>query len=490
MRQFLTELRQFRNSLPTGQDTSLVWLGLLLFIILVIGVLLPLIPEDYWWYVRLGQEISRTGQIPQVDTFSSTQAGQPIVYHSWLSAVILWLMHHWGGLTLTVLGRAVLLAGLYGFVWQSCRFAGAGPRLASGVTLLAALASSYNWMMRPQTFSYPLFGLMVLLLWYQPGRLRWLLPLIMALWVNLHGAFILGFGLVGAVFLGGESDRKTTLVILGAMFLASLVTPRGFGAWTYVLTLLTDPSSQQLGTEWRPPTNEGWQGTLFFGWLLLFAPLAAMSPARLSLTHWLWFLIFGWMAMSGVRYVIWFTIILAPLTAHLLAPLIGHYTDSRLTTGLPTLNRAIVGLLFLLVIPLLPGLREQWWPDAPPVLSANTPVEATTWLAARPDLPGPLWSHISFSSYLIYALPERPVWSDTRLELYPLEQSERYLTISKAAPGWQDLLAEEQIRLLMIDRVMQANLFEAVQQSTEWQLAYEDNRVAIFSRRTNYQFVQ
>lgn len=482
----MSDLKAFCAQFPTGRDTSLIWLGFTSFIILTLGILLPLAPEDYWWYVRVGQQISQTGHIPTVDTFSYTQHGQPMGYHSWLSALFFWGIHTLGGPTLTVLVRAVLITLFYLFIWQACRIASSGPRLASAVTLLAALASSNNWTMRPQTFSYPLFGLMLLLLWYQmvaKGKLLWLLPLIMLMWVNLHGAFVLGFLLVGAIFLGQPDLRKPLSLVLLGMLAATLVNPRFYEVWLYIVTLLTDPSSQQLGPEWQPPTSKGWQGSLFFAWLLLFAPLVGLSKNRLTGSHWLWFLIFGWMALSGLRYVIWFTAILAPLTAHLLPPVMGRYADSFVPRGIPLFNRAIVLMLLLFALLLLPGVREHWWPDAPPVLTANTPVEATAWLAEQPQLPGPLWSHISFSSYLIYALPSRPVWSDTRLELYPLDQSQRYLAISGAAPDWQTLLDDEGINLLMVDKIEQANLFTMLHRSETWQLQYEDPRVAIFSRQ-------
>ena len=473
------------NLFPTTRDSSILWWGLIIFIVLTIGVLVPVAPNDYWWYVRVGRDTITTGAVPTVDTLSYTQTGQPVVYHSWLSAVIFWILHRLGGTTLTVLVKGILLAVFYTCIWYTCRLAGAGPRLASAVTLLAALAGSNNWAMRPQIFSYPLFGLTLALLWrgqMDKSKLLWVLPFIMALWVNLHGSFILCFLLVGAALVGGNGNRKRLLIVLGCMALASLLNPRGFGSWAYVLSLLTDPSSQQLGIEWHPPTIEVWQGALFFIWLLLFAPLVAFSSKRLSATRWLWFVGFGWMALSGVRYVIWFLAILAPTSAYLLEPLVGQHLAWATTKGVPTLNKAIALMLLLLPLTLLPGVREHWWPDAPPALAPNTPVEATAWLTAHPELPGPLWSDIAFSSYLTYALPEHPVWIDTRFELFPLEQWKRYIAIVEAAPNWQDLLAEEGIDLLMIDPRAQSRLYKALQHSPEWSNCYQDETAAIFTR--------
>ncbi len=487
---------------------SLLWLGLPLSFIFSIALLLSISPSDYWWYVRLGGDIVRQGAIPTVDTYTYTRAGEPFVYHSWLAGVLFWGARQLGGNTLTALLRGVLLLAFYALIWKTCRLAGAGPKLAALLTLLAAMAGSNNWAMRPQLFSYPLFALTLLSLWqWRLGKNAWLwlLPPIVALWVNLHGAFALPFLLVGAAIVGGGGNRRALLLALGGMLLASLLNPRGAGAWSYVLTLLTDPSSQQLGAEWKSPTTDSWQGKLFFAWLLLFPVLvfSAFSRQRpalslsngsavsrqshplstvyhLQTTDWLWFLGFGWMAVSGLRYVIWFLAILAPLSATMLAPLAGRFFDRRRSTGIPAMNAAIFALLLLMPLALLPGVREIWWDESPPQLSENTPVAATEWLAQRPELPGQLWADLAYSVYLIDALPQRPVWIDTRFELFPPQQWERYVEISEAAPGWEDALAQDGAKLLLLDAQHEARLVKAAGQSAGWKEVYRDERAVIF----------
>jgi hypothetical protein len=472
---------------PSQQSVALLWLGLALTFILSFAFYQSVVPNDYWWYVRLGEEIVTSRAIPQVDSYSYSQAGQPMVYHSWLAAVIFWLTYQTGGLTLTVLLRGGLLAFFYTFVWQTCRAAGAGPRLASLIILLTALATSNNWVIRPQLFSYPLFGLTLWLLWrWQQGRPGWLwaLPVIMLLWVNLHGAFILGFLLVGAALIFGRGDRRALLWALLAMGLVSFMTPRLWGSWAYVFALVTDPSSQQFSVEWRPPTSADLPGKLFFGWLLLLPPLVYLSPRRVHWLHWVWLLGFGWMAVSGVRYVIWFLAILAPFTAHLAVPLVGRYLDRPVKEVKPAFNGLITALFLLLSLLFLPAPRQLLLGElAPPPLSANTPVEATDWLAANAaHLPGPLWADLNFASYQIFALPEYPVWIDTRFELYPPEQWERHIRLATAAPDWRDILNEEGINLLLLDPANQPRLAQALAAVDGWALCYEDEVARLYVR--------
>ncbi len=345
-----------------------LWLSLLLFPLLAIAFLLPLTPQDYWWYLPLGKTILASGSVPSVDTFSFSSAGQPIYYQAWLAAVAFWIIHRLGGLTFTFLLRGVLLALTYGLLWRLMRRLGAGPQLAAGVTFLAALASSNNWSIRPQLLVYPLFVLTLWLLysWLRGEQNRlWPLPFISLLWCNLHGSYVLFFILLGTALLLGAGDRKKLLLWSLASAVVMFINPRGPGLLFDTLDMLRSPSNQSFSTEWSPPVNLGWQMNLFFGWLLLLAPLAAWSPRKLSRLEWSWMLIFGWMALSGTRYGIWFLLLMALYTAGWLADWGRRFLDRPRPEGSAFLNISIGLLLLLLSLLLLPGLRERWWAAAP-----------------------------------------------------------------------------------------------------------------------------
>jgi len=472
-----------------------LYLGLVLFFILTIAFLLPVTPNDYWWYVRIGRDTLQSGAIPAVDALSYTQSGQPVVYHSWLSAVLFWLLYRAGGLPLTFLARGVALALAYALVWSLARQAGSGAKLAGLLTLLAALASSNNWSMRPQIFAYPLFALALCALYrWEGGRTKtvWLLPVICLLWVNLHGSFVLLFLLAGAALVFGKGNRKALALALGASLAVTLLNPRGFGAWTYVVASLSTPASQSFSVEWNPPVNTGWQMNLFFIWLLAFPFLAASlrchsgqaSPRKLSRTEWVWFLGFGFLALWGERYVIWFILILTILTASLLAEWGGRWLDRPRRGGIPALDFSLAALFVLLPLAALPGLREGWWDKSPSPLE-NTPVQATAWLAQHPELPGPLWSEIGFSSYLEFALLFRPTWIDTRFEVFPVTQWEQYRAVSSGEWNWQSLLDEAEVNLLMASKSKQPRLLTALESSPAWCQVYRDEVAVIYQRNTS-----
>lgn len=466
---------------------DLLWLSIALLILLSLALLLPLSPQDYWWYLRLGQDVIRNGSVPTIDTYSFTRAGMPFFYQSWLAAVIFWKTYQTGGLMLTFFLRAVVIVITYSLLWSLVRNAGAGPRLASLLTLLAALAGSSNWSFRPQLFIYPIFVLTLFILskWTQgKNKTLWLLPFLSMLWVNLHGSFPLLFLLGAFAFLFGKGDKKQLAIALGISVVTLFVNPHGVEVFGYVQDMLSAPSNQQFSAEWMPMVNRGWQANLFFLWLLVFAPLAALSPRKLTLSDWVNFIFFGWLALIGLRYVIWFTFIMAILTASLLAEFGARYLDSPIENERPVINLFAACLLLLIPFLLLPGLRDSWWPDAPKAYDSANPVQAAEWLFARPELTGPLWSDYSFSSYLIFALPSRPVWIDTRFELYPPGQWEKYLAIANASPQWENLLDEEKIQLVMLSTNGEPLLISAMKNSNQWCEKYRDEDSVIFSKGT------
>jgi hypothetical protein len=453
----------------------------------VIGLafLLPVAPNDFWWYVRIGRDTLASGAIPEVDTLSSTQASSPVVYHSWLASIILWLSYKTGGISLVVLLRGFLVGAAYTLLWLFARRMGAGVRLASILALVAALTGSNNWAVRPQLFTYVLFLLILWVLWdWHGGKKKslWILPILSLLWVNTHGSFVLVFLLGGVSLIFGRGDRRALAIALGAGMVFTLINPRGWQAWTYVLDMLSAPSNQLFSIEWLAPINNNWQMNLFFLWMLLFPLAVALSSRRLDRFEWALFLVFGFLAFSGLRYVIWEIFILVILSAALLAEFGNRWLDKPDRKSIPAMNISLSVLFLLLSFIFFPSVRFALWKDTAPAIYSNTPIEATQWLTSHPELPGPLWADLAFSSYLVYALPERPVWIDTRFEVYPVEHWQKFKAIDSARWDWQILLDEAGANLLMISRASQPELLGALEKSATWCDVYQDEQAVIFTR--------
>ena len=470
---------------------DILFLSLTLLVLVMLSLQLPIIPSDYWWCLRVGHETILNKAVPAIETFSWTQTGKPIVYQPWLACVAFWSIYNLGGATLTFLLRAILLAIAYGVIWYMARRE-SGPRLASILIIVLGLATSDNWVMRTQLFAYPLFAIFLYALfqWQQGNnRMLWLLPLTTLIWTNMHGSFILALLLAGTAFVFGKGDRKALFLTGVIMLVATLITPHGLNGWRQVVFMLNNPSDQKFSVEWFPPKNEGWQAHIFFGWILLMIPLVTCANRKFSLLEWALVLGFGWLALSGIRYIIWFLFILAVLTARLFDDITQHRLESKEDGDAnPKFNYLLAVIFALVPLLALPGIRDSWISDPPPAYNQTlTPIKATTWLQDHPDLPGPIFNDDAFGSYLIYALSSRPVWLDARYFVYPPDQMETHQKISTAHPDWETLLDQHKINLLMLSTANQPRLITSVERSNIWCEQYRDKIAVIFSRCTPIQ---
>src|SRR5215211_2444516 len=177
-----------------------VWVAAALLLIALRPLLTPIPPSDFWWHLATGRIIATTGAIPTIDSFSYTRAGQPFYDQSWLAQLFMYALHQIGGVPLLIFAQALVIALAYGLLLRLCIRRTGRVRLSVGLLLLTTLPlSATNWFVRPQSYSLPIFAaFLIILTEYRLGisRRLWLLPLLMALWVNIHGSFVLGLALI------------------------------------------------------------------------------------------------------------------------------------------------------------------------------------------------------------------------------------------------------------------------------------------------------
>src|SRR4029077_16477384 len=126
------------------------------------------------------------------DRFTFTVRGQFFWNPAWLAQLLFYFLYEVGGLPLLTLCCASVIVAAWAIVWRLTE----GP-LAERVVILAVALSSatMTWSLRPQVFSLVLS--MLLLRLVTEDRLRWL-PVVFALWANLHAGFAMGIAIVVA----------------------------------------------------------------------------------------------------------------------------------------------------------------------------------------------------------------------------------------------------------------------------------------------------
>ncbi|PYR84348.1 MAG: hypothetical protein DMG18_09915 [Acidobacteria bacterium] len=219
--------------------------------------------------------------------------------------------------------NALIATAAFLFVYRLCLEATDKVRIAALVALLAAIGNYST--LRPQTFSFFMFAAYSWTLSGYRFRRRdalWTLPVLMIFWVNLHGAFVLGLGLV-AIYAATEGCRRfidpqrtdaltaaelrKLLLVLLLCGLATFINPETYKVYHYVYTVVTDPASQQFVTEWQPPqVNQVLGIMLFYAPFFLGLLILAYSRIKPDLTEIALFFGFAVFAMMSTRNAAWF----------------------------------------------------------------------------------------------------------------------------------------------------------------------------------------
>jgi hypothetical protein len=209
------------------------------------------VDPDLWGHLRFGLDTLRTGHLSSIDPYSFTQ-DVPWTNHEWVSEAFTALAYQAGGVFGLVLLKAALLAAAFMCLAAATQRVDAAYRwwlLAAGIIGVATAA----YTIRPQLWT--LLG--VPLVWHALHNRRWLpaIPLVFAVWANLHGGWIVGLG-IGALWLIGRAiDRRADRppaaegAALAAALVATLLNPYGWRLWGFLLS--TVRVSRNI-TEWRP----------------------------------------------------------------------------------------------------------------------------------------------------------------------------------------------------------------------------------------------
>ena len=473
------------SSAPKSSAKSFLVFSFMMMIVLTFTVIQPIIPNDFFPYLRIGEEILRTGHIPSTEFMTYTQYGQPALYLYWLPSIILLWIYNLGGVLLTSLVDMLCVGIFFYLLWKGMRELNISALTTGLILALISLIAASYFPMRPQVLALPLFGLTFwMLLRWQKGKncFLWLMPVVAMFWANLHGSFIVMFFLLVPAVIFGAGDRKRLLFFTILSLAATFINYYGVHLWLNMFSVVDSQSNQLFGIEWKPLMNQGWQANIFFALLLLVPLLAAFSEHKLKWIYWIWFLGFGWMALSSVRYVIWFLPIMAITLSYFLDPWVHKVAKDSNRFNSRVFNLILGFLLLIFPLLLLPGVRDLWWQKSPPAYNDSTPIKAVEWLKENPQLPDHLWTDFSFSTYLTYALPERKLFSTNRIEDLTIAQFNDYFRISQAGYDWEDIAQKYDINLMMPSAQEQPDLIRALSSSSHWSLVYQDDQAVVFSK--------
>jgi hypothetical protein len=164
---------------------------------------------DFWHHLARGRAIAEAGRVVDVEQFTFTVAGTTVRDANWLTQLAYFRLFELGGMPLVQFANAALLAGAAAVLVWLCRRRSGSIAAASAVGVFAFAGIWQTLLVRPQSASLLLFVVLYAVL-LEAERRRWLLallPVMMALWANVHGGFPIGLVLIGAFLAGTVAER-------------------------------------------------------------------------------------------------------------------------------------------------------------------------------------------------------------------------------------------------------------------------------------------
>jgi hypothetical protein len=441
--------------------TERLWRSLAVLLPILAAILAPLSTVDLTYHLRAGAEILATGAIPTVDTWTFTAAGEPWFDQQWGAQLLLHGAERVGGWTGLVILRAAATGVVVACLLAIARHHGLRTRPATLLVLAAFAVAAPAMALRPQLFGLACFALVLLIVDGRRDRPRgmWLVPVIVAVWANLHGSFFLGPVILGLAWLADVHDRdpgaRRTLLLTVVSAASACLTPAGPLVWLYAVGLSVDPSVTARITEWRPTSLRTPAGIAFFASV---AAVVVCIARRASVIAWptlLWLGTFVAIGLYAERGIAWWALAGVGPVATLLAGGPSRAAAPAATVDPPAIRRinaAIVGMLVVVGAVLLP-----WWrpidagTQAPVLLLTEAPSGITKVLRDTATTEDRILNHQAWGSWLIHAIPQAPVAIDSRIELFPPEVWQRYEQVMAGVDGWQDQVAAWGVTLVVLD---------------------------------------
>jgi len=501
---------------------------------------MPLFHSDLWGHVAYGDWILKHGRLPTVEPFVPLAAGSPVVDTAWLGQTLLALAERIGGaewlqhlFAITALSTYLLLTAT--FFRQTRRV---GVAVLSAFLVLGA-AWSRHAIVRPECFGALMFAAVIWAVVRADGRAdrraesfrpenvdrpfgwgTWIgVPLLFALWANLHGSFIVGFALLGCYTAGrawevlwetGDPlrivrDRAflrwsglTELAVLG-----TLLNPLGIDLLIQTLLFPSHPNLKDI-VEWYPLEMVSLEGIPMAASWLLTVVLLRHSKARLTAGDVLLLLVFNAAVCLRVRMVAWY----APVLMLVLAPHLNDvirqvaqwpmWTEARdaMTPFFTRSWRMSIFTAFLVWI------TFAFSPVSRPVLggkprldrhlySRDTPLGVTNYLREHPPeglVAAPQW----WGDWLVWKGPPnlQVMLTTNSVHVVPPRVWKDYLAIAGGLDGLDRRLNHYRINTIVVCKQMQSDLRRAIERLSGWETVFEDDVGMVVVRKSTLKNTQ
>lgn len=438
---------------------------------------------DFFWHLATGRWIVQNMAVPVRDPFtpffSGTDGEALILRCYWLAQACFHFVFALGGTFGLALLKSAIFVTIFALIFRYHQ----RRKTTYSLVLLSLLLLYENLLHfrgdRPNMFSFLFFAVLLYLL----ESKRWkFLPLLMLIWANAHGGYVLGdvvLGLyIGVLAVARRTELEKSAFAWGLSAVgASFMNPVGITALTAILKF--EGSSHQQGIlEFMSPIRIALEfHDYYLGYFLaLLLGIGALFLCRNSV-FWpqLTILFFsGFISVLHIRYIPFFVI-----AAAFFLPSIYSRINLPVRLGRCILYGSTALILIFFADDLVYGRAFSMGLEP-----ARYPEQAAAFVE-KSGVTGPLFCDDSWGGYLIWRLPESVVLNDTRA----LSEDVYFnnIKIMNAEPDWEQRLRALETKVIVTAAFnpisgLRNGLWKALAYSKDWRLAYADDVALVFLR--------
>ncbi len=498
---------------------------------------LPLRSSELWGNIAYGEWILEHGKLPTEDPFMALAEGMRVVDSEWLTQILFALVARTGrqdalcDLFAVTVTLTFLLLG-----WTYYRQTGLLLAAAVGAIVVLLIAWSQLTTLRPGVMGGLCFaGLLWLIVSSHdspavraseavPPRDRWPLrlwigvPVLLALWANLHRSFICGLAVLGCYFLGHVievawrtrsvrgiySDRvvRRWLFLSELGVVATLVTPYGIDLWLELFWFADRRNLRDI-VDWQPLSMLSTGGCEFALSIAVLMVVLRHSRCRVPVAHGLLLAGFAAAAVAErhmlVGYASVFGLVLTPHLAELWArfsawraersqqPTVTELAanDGDLPPGRSWKLLLVCGLLVWIAFalsglsrPLLGGKSRT-----PEQLYGNSvPLGVTKYLRENPPNGQVFSSHLWGDWLVADGPPDLKPFITSQIQYAPRQVWQDYRRVTYAQADWEGVLNRYRLNTLVVDKERQPTLVGLLRTVEDWSSRYEDEQAMVVAR--------
>ncbi|MCA9102108.1 MAG: hypothetical protein KDA63_13185 [Planctomycetales bacterium] len=474
----------------------------------LLGTLFPLGHTDLWGHLAYGRLIAESGSLPTDDPFGVTESiYRPLVDLWWLSQVAGYAWYEVCGLEGLSFMHGLLLVALGAGVMCAVRRRGVplgAAAAAAAATVLIALPALGT--LRPQLLAAAMFPWVLVgadLVRRRRHPLVWL-PVLFAVWANLHGSFPLGVVVLAvmaadAAIEGWRMTQNVTLVLndrtvrrltlLCALSVgATLLNPFGWKLAVAAVEFSRNPVLADI-SEWQPLRAASLGGLALAVSLAVAAVALTLDWRRLRIRDVALLAMTAAATIASQRMLVWWAVLWAWVTIPHLAHVVAarrkpnnryDQRDRLQATQRRTALAIVVVLMTLIWSPPTYSLLSGTSRGLGRIASPQTPVHLAVALNEL-QIAGPMFTPMDWGDFLVWESDARVrplVYSHVHL-LSPQVWSD-YLDIAAARPDWLARVDHYGLNYLAVRRNAQFELYVAAVHEPRCQIVYQDQDCVLF----------